>query len=155
NAFSRANRFSGTPLVSGSGGRNSHPRSRNDTGFRLFVRGFIPHGARSRSDSFPHGAPLRGSADHRHSSRYPVSDSREILREKLCSLGHFIQERVLSDRSGKSSEALASVAHQSQADTIYEIDKFADAAILEWFDREWPENEPVEIVMEGLDEERC
>lgn len=84
-----------------------------------------------------------------------MSDSQETLRLKLCALGDSIRERVLADRQGQSVEALSSIAHESKADTIYQIDKFGDGAIMDWFAREWPQNEPVEIVMEGLDEESC
>lgn len=84
-----------------------------------------------------------------------MNDSREILRRKLCALGDSLRDQVLADRQGQSPQSLAAVAHQSRADTIYGIDQIADAAILAWFDRQWPEDEPVEIVMEGLDAECC
>ncbi len=84
-----------------------------------------------------------------------MSVSQETLREKLCALGDYIREQVLENRRGMSLEALSAVAHHSSADTIYAIDKLSDSAITEWFAREWPTDEPVEIIMEGLDDEYC
>ena len=54
-----------------------------------------------------------------------------------------------------SAEALSSVASHSIADTIYEIDKFGEEAIREWFEAQWPGAEPVEVVMEGVEEPLC
>ena len=84
-----------------------------------------------------------------------MSRSAEDLRLKLCSLGDFIRDRVIHERTGKSIESLSSVAAHSNADTIYGIDKISEEAITEWFEREWPSDEPVQVVMEGIDEECC
>ena len=69
----------------------------------------------------------------------------ELLRQLLCSLGDTIRERVIEGRRSISAEALSSVASHSIADTIYEIDKFGEEAIREWFDAQWPASEPVEV----------
>jgi hypothetical protein len=79
----------------------------------------------------------------------------ETLRQLLCSLGASIRNRVLEGRRSLSTEALSSVESHSIADTIYAIDKLGEAAIREWFDRNWPRSEPVEVVMEGLQEPLC
>lgn len=79
----------------------------------------------------------------------------ENLRLLLCQLGEFIRDQVLAGRRGLTIEQLSAVAAQTSADTIYAIDKISEAAIAEWFNREWPAGEPVQIVMEGLDEETC
>jgi hypothetical protein len=79
----------------------------------------------------------------------------ETLRQLLCSLGDAIRERIIEGRRSTSAEALSSVAGHSTADTIYEIDRFGEEAIREWFDARWPAAEPVEVVMEGLEEPQC
>lgn len=79
----------------------------------------------------------------------------EALRRLLCSLGSTIRERVIEGRRSMSAEALSSVASHSIADTIYEIDKFGEEAIRGWFEAQWPTAEPVEVIMEGLDEPLC
>lgn len=80
-----------------------------------------------------------------------MSSQPEIFRELLCDLGLFIRDRLLAGR--KSRADLTAVAAQTAADTIYAIDKISEAAIVEWFETRWPMAEPVEVVMEGLDEE--
>jgi fructose-1,6-bisphosphatase/inositol monophosphatase family enzyme len=79
----------------------------------------------------------------------------ETLRQLLCSLGDAIRKRVIEGRLSISAEALSSVASHSIADTIYEIDKFGEEAIREWFDGRWPASQPVEVVMEGPEEPLC
>jgi hypothetical protein len=79
----------------------------------------------------------------------------ETFRQLLCFLGDTIRERVLQGRRALSPEALATVASHSSADTIYEIDKFGEQAIREWFHTHWPTSEPVEVIMEGPEESLC
>lgn len=81
-----------------------------------------------------------------------MSATPEDLRRRLCALGDHIRAGILAGRSGKTLESLAAVAAHSAADTIYAIDKISEAAIAEWFTREWPADEPVQVIMEGLDE---
>ena len=82
-------------------------------------------------------------------------DTPERLRRLLCTLGDYIRDTVIAQRRSQTVESLSAVAFQSTADTIYGIDKISEAAITEWFAREWPADEPVQIIMEGLDEETC
>ncbi|HEY5744002.1 MAG TPA: hypothetical protein VIS99_15860 [Terrimicrobiaceae bacterium] len=79
----------------------------------------------------------------------------ETLRQLLCSLGTSIRTRVIEGRRSQTAEALSTVASHSIADTIYAIDKFGEEAIREWFETQWPRSEPVEIIMEGLEEPLC
>lgn len=76
----------------------------------------------------------------------------EKLRALICRLGDAIRDAVVEGRARQSSEELSAVAHESAADTIYEIDKLSEAAILEWFRDHWPAEESVELVLEGMDE---
>jgi len=81
-----------------------------------------------------------------------VSASPEDLRRLLCNLGTHLRDRILAERSQQTSASLASVAAQSAADTIYVIDKISEAAISEWFTTTWPASEPVQVIMEGVEE---
>ncbi len=44
------------------------------------------------------------------------------------------------------------MAAVTTADTIYAVDKVGEAAITGWFAANWPEAEPVEVVMEGIED---
>lgn len=79
----------------------------------------------------------------------------EDLRRLLCALGIQIRDSVMAARSRQSAESLAGVAGESAADTIYAIDRVSESAIADWFETHWPEREPVQVVMEGLDSCRC
>ena len=45
---------------------------------------------------------------------------------------------------------LALVVRQDVADTIYEIDRISEEVIARWFEQSWPDDVPVEVVMEGV-----
>lgn len=79
----------------------------------------------------------------------------ERLRGLLCGLGDAICDAVLSARTQLDASRLSAVAGHAGGDTIYAVDKISEDAILDWFRRNWPHEFPVEIVMEGLEEELC
>jgi len=79
----------------------------------------------------------------------------EKLRLLLCELGVAIRSRVVSAREGLSPEILATVTGDAGGDTIFAIDRFGEDAIIQWFRSHWPSDEPVQIVMEGLEAELC
>lgn len=81
--------------------------------------------------------------------------SPEDLRRLLCALGNHIRQSVLTARNEKSSELLAGVAAETAADTIYAIDKISEDAIAEWFEGHWPQDEPVQVVLEGIEDDLC
>jgi len=70
-------------------------------------------------------------------------------RSLLCALGERIQTELIAKRS-QGTARLSRVAGVTQADTIYQIDRLSEAAIVAWFEAHWPPRCPVEIVMEGL-----
>ncbi len=72
-------------------------------------------------------------------------------RALLCSLGDAIREEVVAARERKADAELAAVARETRADTIYDLDVASEAAVIGWFERHWPAEWPVELVMEGLD----
>jgi fructose-1,6-bisphosphatase/inositol monophosphatase family enzyme len=71
--------------------------------------------------------------------------SVEQARRRLCALGEHVRERVVGSR-GMDMSALAG---ETQADTVYAVDRVADDALLVWFERHWPN---VRVVSEGLQE---
>jgi len=79
----------------------------------------------------------------------------EALRSLLCELGIAIRDAVISQRCGLDAVALSTIAAHAGGDTIFAIDKFGEAAILEWFRSRWPNEHPVQIVMEGIEDELC
>ena len=81
--------------------------------------------------------------------------SHDDLRRLLCSLGIAIRDAVLLQRTGVSAADLATVSGHAGGDTIYEIDKFSETAILEWFEKNWPAGWPVQVVMEGIEHDLC
>lgn len=80
------------------------------------------------------------------------ADFLPVARELLCRLGDTIRDRVLAARAIAVGGELSAVAAVTAADTIYAVDKVSEEAIVAWFAAHWPAAEPVEVVMEGLEE---
>ena len=76
----------------------------------------------------------------------------EQARRLLCALQDHIRDTLVAARK-KQARSFAKVAAVTAADTIYHIDRLSEHAILSWFDANWPKQWPVEVVMEGLEEE--
>lgn len=45
---------------------------------------------------------------------------------------------------------MSTIVEETEGDTIYQIDKVSEEAILWWFQNHWPKSEPVQLVMEGI-----
>jgi hypothetical protein len=73
-------------------------------------------------------------------------------RRALCVLQVHIRDTIVAARR-KQARTFARVAAVTAADTIYQIDRLSEDAILAWFDEHWPRTLPVELVMEGLEGE--
>ena len=80
-------------------------------------------------------------------------NDHEKLRQLLCKLERHILECILEERAKHSTDQLAAISDQTAADVIYAIDRIADTAIHEWFQANWPADWPIEIIMEGLDDD--
>ncbi|MDA0346231.1 MAG: inositol monophosphatase [Verrucomicrobia bacterium] len=78
---------------------------------------------------------------------------KERIRELLCELGTAVRDHVISLRSTVEPEQLASVSGVSESDTIYLIDKFSEESLLEWFSNNWPDDLPIELIVEGLEDQ--
>ncbi len=73
-------------------------------------------------------------------------------RRLLCALQDHIRDTLIAARA-KQSAKFARVAAVTAADTIYFVDRLSEHAILAWFERHWPRIWPVELVMEGLEDQ--
>lgn len=72
----------------------------------------------------------------------------------LENLGRHIQTRVLAARDC-AAHSMAAVTAVTAADTIYAIDKISEDAISEWFAAHWPSDQPVRLIMEGVEDHEC
>lgn len=81
-------------------------------------------------------------------------DSRmlERARRLLCQLQETIRDELMAART-RQSRKFARVAAETAADTIYHIDRLSEDALVDWLERNWPKNWPVELIMEGLETE--
>jgi len=81
-------------------------------------------------------------------------DARQLERARraLCRLQETIRERLLTSRA-RQARKFARVAAETAADTIYHIDKLSEDALVAWLEQHWPKSWPVELIMEGLEEE--
>jgi fructose-1,6-bisphosphatase/inositol monophosphatase family enzyme len=74
------------------------------------------------------------------------------VRRLLCRLENTIQKTIIAARDTQAAD-FARIASVTAADTIYQVDRLSEEAILAWFERHWPACWPVELVMEGLESE--
>jgi fructose-1,6-bisphosphatase/inositol monophosphatase family enzyme len=93
---------------------------------------------------------VKGNAKNLMSPTHP--DNLEALRLLLCDLQNSIRDALIVARSTQAAAGFAEIADVTEADTIYAIDKVSEETILQWFESNWPVAQPVEIVMEGIEE---
>jgi hypothetical protein len=72
--------------------------------------------------------------------------------ELLGRLEKEILLRVVEARNADAERTLAGIAEVTSADTIYAVDKISEEVIRAWFALHWPEEWPVEVVMEGAED---
>ena len=75
-------------------------------------------------------------------------------RQLLCRLQDAIRDALQAAREAQSADDLARVAAVTAADTIYQVDRESEEAVLAWFEAHWPVAWPVQLVMEGIEDER-
>jgi fructose-1,6-bisphosphatase/inositol monophosphatase family enzyme len=73
-------------------------------------------------------------------------------RKLLCALHLHIRHTLIAARR-REARHFAKIAAVTVADTIYHVDKLSEAAIFGWFESHWPKSWPVEIIMEGIDDD--
>lgn len=76
----------------------------------------------------------------------------EQARRLLCALQDHLRDTLIAARA-KRGRTFARVAAVTAADTIYQVDKITEEAIFAWFERHWPKSLPVQVVMEGIDDD--
>jgi hypothetical protein len=82
----------------------------------------------------------------------PKKPVLEKLRRLLCSLQDHIRDEIAASRK-QHSRHFAEIASVTKADTIYQVDKVSERAIFSWFEKHWPKNLPVQLVMEGVEDD--
>jgi fructose-1,6-bisphosphatase/inositol monophosphatase family enzyme len=75
------------------------------------------------------------------------------VRRLLCRLQDTIRDTLLAARDSQAAADFSRIASVTSSDTIYQVDKVSEEAILAWFEAHWPVHWPVELVMEGLEGE--
>ncbi|MCC6415563.1 MAG: inositol monophosphatase, partial [Opitutaceae bacterium] len=78
----------------------------------------------------------------------------EIIRKLLCALQDHIRDTLVTARA-KSAASFAKIAAVTAADTIYQVDKITEDAIFAWFEAHWPKQWPVQLVMEGIEDDEA
>ena len=76
----------------------------------------------------------------------------ERARKLLEILGVYIRTAVVTTRALASLESLSGIAQVTDADTIYNIDRLTEEAIVEWLNETWPADLACNLIMEGLEE---
>ena len=84
-----------------------------------------------------------------------TSQQLNQARRLLCMLQDTIRTTLIAARGSKAAGDFARIAAVTAADTIYQIDKVSEEAIVAWFEAHWPSAWPVELVMEGLEDEEA
>lgn len=74
------------------------------------------------------------------------------LQALLCALHERLQAEVLAARDAAPEEQRR-VAAVTEADTLYQADAGSEAVVRNWFLQHWPAELPVEVVMEGAEDE--
>lgn len=76
----------------------------------------------------------------------------EALRQVLCALGDHLRDGVVAHRDQAGVDGLGDVVGRVEADVIYAIDRVSEHQVLDFLARRWPADEPVRLVMEGIDD---
>ncbi len=82
-----------------------------------------------------------------------MSEDLHQLRVLLCRLQDAVLQMVLAQQRAATRGELTAIAVEPKADTIFRIDKVVEGTLLHWITNHWPAQEPVELVMEGVDDE--
>ena len=80
-----------------------------------------------------------------------ATDLRQ-LRKLLCELQDHILDSVIGARKNSANDGWAEIAATTAADTIYRIDAITEEPITRWMHDHWPVEQPVELVMEGIED---
>jgi fructose-1,6-bisphosphatase/inositol monophosphatase family enzyme len=75
----------------------------------------------------------------------------DVLRRRLCALQDEVLAALLASRAAGVT-GTTEVVGANAADVSYGLDRIADVVLVPWFEANWPADEPVLVVSEGLDE---
>jgi fructose-1,6-bisphosphatase/inositol monophosphatase family enzyme len=79
-------------------------------------------------------------------------DPLDRARRLLCALQTHLRDTLVAARRREQAR-FATVAAITAADTIYHVDKLGEAAIEAWLARHWPRDWPLQLVMEGIEDD--
>lgn len=82
-----------------------------------------------------------------------MTEDLDGLRVLLCRLQDTVLQAVVEQQRVATRGQLTAIAAETKADTIFAIDKVIEGTVLDWLSRHWPSSEPVELVMEGIEDE--
>jgi hypothetical protein len=83
-----------------------------------------------------------------------MSSDHETLRVLLCRLGDEVRNEIDRQRIHRTATELADVVGRVAADVTYEIDRVTEDTIVDFFAADWPRDQPVRLVMEGIEDDR-
>jgi fructose-1,6-bisphosphatase/inositol monophosphatase family enzyme len=77
----------------------------------------------------------------------------ERFRHLLCALGDAIRNQVVAHRERHGTAGLSEVVGRVTADVVYAVDRVGEDEVRAWLDRHWPAEQPVRLVMEGIEDD--
>ena len=81
-----------------------------------------------------------------------MPEDADGLRVLVCRLQDACLQTVLQQQRAARRGQLTAIAAETKADTIFQIDTVVKGTVLDWFTHHWPSHEPVELVMEGVED---
>ena len=88
----------------------------------------------------------------KHPVRLGPEDWKRIAR-LLFDLGSSIREGIREERDRNPQANSAAIHRVTSADTIYQIDRISEEVLIDWFEKNWPEEYPADVIAEGLGDE--
>lgn len=82
----------------------------------------------------------------------PLPPNADHLLETLIAFQDFLKSRILKAMDSLSVKERTGVTQQTAADTLFGIDVAVEGPALEWLDSHWPQEIPVQLVMEGVED---
>jgi fructose-1,6-bisphosphatase/inositol monophosphatase family enzyme len=77
----------------------------------------------------------------------PSTDSTFIYL--LVNLVEFTRAGLLSSRKRHPHTSWAEASHRTEADTLFKVDLLAENLIIEWLQKNWPKDYPIQLIIEG------
>jgi hypothetical protein len=84
--------------------------------------------------------------------KFGPDDWKRIAR-LLFDLGTSVREGIRRSREEDPESDSAAIHRVTAADTIYEIDRVSEDVLVDWFQQNWPDEYPADVIAEGLGDE--